>query len=777
MQILNNSAYWTTTPESISLAANIGGGSGNTDLTDPIYVVLLDNSGNEISSTKTSVTSHITTNTGDDYNISIPVANNVHGVKISHNKQSGYNVRYYSFSLSYTASAPSYSINAASNNNTWGTVSLSGSVITASPAAGYTYASPAYSVSPANSATVAQEGNEFTVTPSANTTVTINFAAIPTYSVTLGDNNEELEEDYGGAGVDLPTRSDVGSYAFAGWSTMNVPSETTTAPTIISTSETYYPTANITLYPVYTKTVAGGGTTHETASVTVSEYATANSWGSSSSANQKSITLNSDVTATCNDGTNSGKYYSDWRIYQNETGKITISTTSGELTSVTFTFTVSNTGTLNYNSSAITSGTAVNVSGTSAEFTVGNSGSATNGQVRITAISVNYDVTGGGTTYYWSAPVAAAVETPVIAVADNPFTFSTTATITCATDGATIKYSYDNSTWNDYSSALTITETTTIYAKAIKGDDESTVASVEVTKNLATPTVTVSGNLTLDLDGETNVSAGTLTAAVTYNNAAVAGATVTWSSSNTDIATIDASGAVTIKTTGSVTFTATYAGNSDYDQATGTKTVTVVDSNVPGTTQQNPYTVAQALTAIQALPNNNATTEHYYISGIVSAFFGEATGITSSSSKRYYISDDGTTNTQLLVYSGKGLNNVAFSSDDDLLIGDRVTIYGAIQNYNDDTPEIAYGNYIVSLTREKQDPTIVVNSTETVAYGSTFTVDDSVIEGGTITVTSGNTNVATVDGLVITPVAVGTTTITVATEETYHIMQAVRRSR
>ena len=104
LQILNTSAYWTTTPASISLAAKIGGGSGNTDLTDPVYVVLLDNSGNEISTTKTSITNHITTNNGDDYNISIPVANNVYGVKISHNKQSGFNVRYFSFSLSYTTS-------------------------------------------------------------------------------------------------------------------------------------------------------------------------------------------------------------------------------------------------------------------------------------------------------------------------------------------------------------------------------------------------------------------------------------------------------------------------------------------------------------------------------------------------------------------------------------------------------------------------------------------------------------------------------------------------
>lgn len=48
-------------------------------------------------------------------------------------------------------------------------------------------------------------------------------------------------------------------------------------------------------------------------------------------------------------------------------------------------------------------------------------------------------------------------------------------------------------------------------------------------------------------------------------------------------------------------------------------------------------------------------------------------------------------------------------------------------------------------------------------YGETFTVDSDLIEGGDITVTSSNPSVATVSGLVITPVAVGTTTITVST--------------
>lgn len=668
----------------------------------------------------------------------------------------GSNAAYWTqIEVTYTAAVPSFTITAQSNNSTWGTVSLNGSIIIANPTSGYTYADPAYSVSPANSATVVQSGNEFNVTPSANTTVTINFAAIPTYTVTFDDDGSTVTEASGGAGVTLPSRSDVGAYTFAGWSETKVDPETTTAPAIIPAGS-YSPTANVTLYPVYSKT-EGGGTQNKTASVSISDYATENSW--SNATQYTSVTLDESVTATADGLGNTGKYYEngqDWRLYQNESAKVTIATSSGALTSVTFSFSNSNSGTLDYDGSALTSGMPVAVSGTSAEFTVGNSSTGTKGQIRITAIEVNYSVS-GSTTTYWSYPVAAAVECPVITVAENPFLFSTTATITCATDGAAIQYSYDNENWTAYTEPLTLTQTTTIYAKATKGSDESTVATVTATKNLAAPTVAVTGKLTLDLNGGTNVSAGTLSATVTYNNVAIPDAAVTsWESSDPAVATIDANGAVTLLTTGTVTFTATYAGNSDYAPATGTKTVTVVDSNAPGTTQQNPYTVEQAL--------DNTPASGVFVRGIVSSFYENCNDIMSDGTNyRYYISDDGkTTSDQLLVYKGKGQGNVDFSSTDDLQVGDTVIITGQLTTY-DNTKEFAAGNYIVWQKCEKNDATIVVNESETVSYGTTFSVDDTMIEGGEISLSSSNSAVATVDGLVVTPVAVGTTTITVNT--------------
>lgn len=582
-------------------------------------------------------------------------------------------------------------------------------------------------------------------------------AADNPYTVTFDDDGSTVTETSGGAGVTLPSRSDVGAYTFAGWSTTEVDPGTTTAPTIIPAGS-YNPTENVTLYPVYTKT-EGGGTQNKTASVTISDYATAKSW--SNATQYTSVTLDESVTATADGHGNTGKYYEngqDWRLYQNESAKVTITTSSGELTSVTFSFSNSNSGTLDYDGSVLTSGTPVAVSGKSAEFTVGNSGNATNGQIRITAIVVNYSVS-GSTTTYWSYPVAAAVERPVITVAENPFLFSTTATITCETEGAAIQYSYDNENWTDYTEALTLTQTTTIHAKATKGSDESTVATVKATKNLAAPTVAVTGDLTLDLNGGTNVSAGTLSATVTYNNVAIPDAAVTsWESSDPAVATIDANGEVTLLTTGTVTFTATYAGNSDYAPATGTMTVPVVDTNAPGSTKENPYTVAQALANTPATGNSSTV----FVQGIVSSFYKNDI-MSDETNYRYNISDDGeTTSDQLLVYRGKGQGNVDFSSTDDLQVGDTIIITGELTTYKD-TKEFAAGNYIVSQKCEMKDATIVVNESETVAYGTTFSVDDTMIEGGEISLSSSNPAVAMVDGLVVTPKAVGTTIITVRT--------------
>lgn len=152
--------------------------------------------------------------------------------------------------------------------------------------------------------------------------------------------------------------------------------------------------------------------------------------------------------------------------------------------------------------------------------------------------------------------VPVAVEEPVITV-PSTFTFSTNASISCETDGATIYYSFDNSSWLEYTSELTITSTTTIYAKATKGMDESTVAQVTTTKELATANVTISDD-SFDIGETATVSTD--------------GPAVTLTSSNSGIASVDGV-TVTGVTPGSATITATWSANEDY--AAGSKNFTV----------------------------------------------------------------------------------------------------------------------------------------------------------------------------------------------------------
>ena len=108
-------------------------------------------------------------------------------------------------------------------------------------------------------------------------------------------------------------------------------------------------------------------------------------------------------------------------------------------------------------------------------------------------------------------------------------------------------------------------------------------------------------------------------------------------------------------------------------------------------TLESPYDVAKALSLI-ANGENNPDAEVYIkgkVSQIkeVSAQFGNAT---------YWISDDGSTETQLYVFRGKYLNGEKFTSEDQLKVGDEVVILGKLTTFNDD-PQVGTGSKLVSV--------------------------------------------------------------------------------
>lgn len=293
---------------------------------------------------------------------------------------------------------------------------------------------------------------------------------------------------------------------------------------------------------------------------------------------------------------------------------------------------------------------------------------------------------------------------------------------------------------------------TTIKAK-FEGNDDYKPGEASYTLTVQDsrlePTVTIDATGITNTNRYTGTTAGSLAATVTYNEATIDGATVTWSGNNDEVATInEETGVVTLVAAGTVTFTATYAGNSDYAEKTATyvMTVTNVDPNAPGS-ENNPYTVAEAIAATPT----SGTTDNVYIKGIVSQFYNTSI-VGDGTNYRYYISDNGTTTNQLLVYKGKGLNNTAFSSADDLQIGDVVTILGGLTTYNN-APEVASGNYIVSLIRKPAAPTF---DPAAGTYTSTQYVTISAADGAAIYYTTDGTSPTTESNLYSEPIEVNT---------------------
>ena len=255
-----------------------------------------------------------------------------------------------------------------------------------------------------------------------------------------------------------------------------------------------------------------------------------------------------------------------------------------------------------------------------------------------------------------------------------------------------------------------------------------------------------------------------------YNNSTAQ--TISYTTSSTGAVTISASDYVTTSvneanktitvtpkavTPSAQTITVSQAADDTYDEGSATFTVTI-SNNDPDRLggANNPYTVAQALENTPASGNS----EDVYVKGIVSKF--QAADIMSDGANyRYYISDDGTTNNQLLVYKGKGLNNVDFSNADDLQIGDFVVVKGPLSTYNS-TKEINSGNYIVSLTRKAVPTLSFGENAYSVVKNGTLTISATSNSTGAITYESSNTDVAEIDATsgAVTAKAAGTSTIT-----------------
>ncbi len=173
---------------------------------------------------------------------------------------------------------------------------------------------------------------------------------------------------------------------------------------------------------------------------------------------------------------------------------------------------------------------------------------------------------------------------------------------------------------------------------------------------------------------------------------------VVWMSDNTDVLDVasstGANGLYEAKAIGTANVTVRVKPFDDatYTAVSETYTVRVIDPSANDGSLEHPYTVSEALAAIDA----GEGVEGVYAKGVVSEIvspFSEKYGNIS-----YNISADGsTTSDQLLAYRGLGLNGEKFTSADDISVGDQVVIFGNLTKHNT-TYEFAEGNNLASIT-------------------------------------------------------------------------------
>ncbi len=152
-----------------------------------------------------------------------------------------------------------YTITASSNNTAYGTVSVNGKTITASPKSGY--AVSGYTIL-SGSASVVRSGNTFTVTATGDVSIRINFAPRTQVTLTLMDGNALLDEMsvYSGDQVTLPAYDgDMPlGHTFVGWVETEL-EDTTSLPTFYAAGSKYTVGEDKNLYALFSRTEQDGG--------------------------------------------------------------------------------------------------------------------------------------------------------------------------------------------------------------------------------------------------------------------------------------------------------------------------------------------------------------------------------------------------------------------------------------------------------------------------------------------------------------------------------------
>lgn len=664
-------------------------------------------------------------NSSDFSDYTFPIASNQTFIKLTSSKYCWVE----SVTVYYT-STPSYTITAQSNNNTYGTVSLDGSVITGSPAVGYRYASPAYTVI-TGSASVVQVGNNFTVTPSEDCTVQINFEAIPTHTATfsVNGNTSRTATVAENAAITFPEAvadpsasqipETINGKTFVGWYNSEY-SNASVAPGYVNTTTVKMGATDVTYYAVYADVAEEES--EELKDATLRQTLQYDDWTYSGTTTDKSsyrlFGNGSYIESTAFDLSKLMKVV----VYGGTFGGESTynSGTIGDGTNIWNDITLTGNG--NSKAHTFTGGTAL--SGTKALRITSTAGNGTNSGLRISKVEIYVKGTVRTESNYTTDIRSEAGISFAEAEVSVKRTSSYTGQALTNPNDVTVAYSSSEetvATVNASTGEVSMLKagTTTITA-TFAGDASYKPAAVSYALTVTEKTPCGLAYAVSEVEK--------LTTDAAFTNALTNGysLTVAYSSNNTGVATVNAStGEVTIKGAGSTTITAAFGGDATYEEGEASYTLTVSKA-----------------TPTLSFASDNATLRQG------EDFEGNALTNPASLTVSYSSS-----NTSVATVN-------ASSGEPSFVAAGSTTITASFTG--NDTYTEGSASYTLKVLAT---PTIPAMSDEEIAWGETFTVDDSGITGGTVSVSSDNTSIATVDGLEITPVACGEVEITVSTAE------------
>ena len=348
----------------------------------------------------------------------------------------------------------------------------------------------------------------------------------------------------------------------------------------------------------------------------------------------------------------------------------------------------------------------------SGEITNSHSGTTVYG-----GVTLNYSCDdGGGTTKVYESGGPGSGNNLLIAKSDGYFSVSGISTggateltvsyaksgqgtldISSSTTGVTISGS---TITTNGASTIQLTFKNTHSSKNLRIDDiEVTVKTAAVSNAVAT-TVTINSTGITNTDVKAGTAAGTLTATVAAGETTIEGATVTWSSDNTAVATVgETTGVVTLVAAGEAKITASYAGVTDtYKESSADYNLTVTDSRTVPTLTFDPDPLPSLATDDDDL-TLTLTTDY---DGTITA--------TSSDASKATITATGTPNQWTISPKAAGKVTLTFSGD-------------ATANYKAANATLSLT--VTAGTSIKLVKTISISEWPSLSYGdaSTYTVE------------------------------------------------------